>query len=355
MNEPRILFLRLRTRDKILFAKQLGILIGAGIPIMRALQIIHEQASRRPLKIIFGKIFRDVESGKPLSKSLADLEKAFGGFVVNIIRVGEVSGSLERSLDFLSEELKKKEHLRRKIAGALAYPIFIAVATLGIAILLITYVFPKVLPVFQSFKADLPASTRLLIALSAFFGHNWPYLSLGAVILAIILPLSLKREAVRVRTDKFILHLPLIGDLLRCYHTANLTRTLGLLLKSDVRIVEALNITAATSSNLAYREALTRTASALSRGGKISVSFSEFPGLFPSMVVQMISVGETTGNLSHVLLYMAATYEEDLSERTKQLSTAIEPLLMIFMGLLVGFIAVSIITPIYGITQSLHP
>jgi type IV pilus assembly protein PilC len=348
-------FLRLSIKTQILFAKRLGVLINSGVPIMEAMQILEKQSTSKPALYIFGKLTRDVESGQMLSAAMAKFKKVFGEFAVNIVSVGEASGSLSANLSYLADELNKKQELRRKIVAALVYPVFIAASTVGITILLTAYVFPKILPIFQSFKANLPWSTRVLIFLSSVLLHYWFCLLAACLIIVIGVSLFLKNQSVRLRFDKHIIFIPFIGSIVQAYTLANFARTFGLLLKSDVPITEALKIVSATSGNLAYRKEFLAMRETLFRGEKISAHMEKQPRLFPAMLSQMIAVGETTGNLSGSLMFLAAMYEDDLNNFTKNLSTTIEPVLMIFMGLLVGFVAISIITPIYSITQNLHP
>lgn len=348
-------FFRISIKEQILFAKRLGILIYSGLPIMQALQMICNQANSRSTKYVFTQISEDVESGQLLSTSISKFKNIFGEFAINIIRVGELSGSLQHNLHYLAEELKKKQELRRKIIGALVYPLFIGVATLGIAILLTAYVFPKILPIFSSFKSRLPWSTRVLIFFSNGLIHYWLYVILGGIIFIAAVIFILKIRRARLFVDRHILYLPILGKLVQSYQVANFSRTFGLLLKSDVKIVEAIKIVSSTTGNKAYKAELTAMSKTVLKGEKLSSHMKDFPKLFPAIVTQMVAVGENTGNLSSSLMYVAEIYEDELNNLTKNLSTAVEPLLMIFMGLLVGFIAISIITPIYSITQNLHP
>jgi len=338
-----------------MFAKRLSILVKAGVPILEALNLLARQARTRSQRAMFAALIRDVENGQYLSKSMLQFDKVFGDFAINIIRVGEVSGTLHENLNYLAEELKKKQILRRKIVGALVYPIFIVFATLGIAGMLTVYVFPKILPIFHSLNFELPFTTRALIAVSDFL-VQYGWWVLGGVAAAVIaFTLALRLMPVRLLVDRIFLKMPIFGSISQSYHMANLSRTLGLLLKSEVMIVEAAAITANTLNNLVYRRELRVVSENLRKGEKISTHLFKREHLFPPMMSQMITVGESTGNLSETLLYLSDIYEHEVDEATKNLTSLIEPVLMIFMGVIVGFIAISIITPIYGITQNLQP
>lgn len=348
-------YFRLSVKEKILFAKRLAILLRAGVPIMQSLNMLKEQSHSKATSIVLQSLCKDVEHGQSVHASLNQYKKAIGEFALNLIRIGEISGTLADNLDYLAEELKKKQALRRKVIGALVYPVFIVFATLGITVMLTVYVFPKILPIIQSLNADIPWTTRVLMFLSNFFIHDWMYI-LGIIVLFFIAFLyGLKKEAFILFLDRSALRVPLIGRIFQGYHISNICRSLGILLKSDVRIVESINVTARTTTNLAYQKQLEQIAIGLSKGGKISDFTKKDKKLFPPMVSQMVEVGESTGHLSQSLLYVAQIYEDEVEDLTKNLSTVIEPVLMVFMGILVGFVAISIITPIYGITQHLTP
>ncbi|MBI3459071.1 type II secretion system F family protein [Candidatus Azambacteria bacterium] len=216
------------------------------------------------------------------------------------------------------------------------------------------YIFPKILPVLLGLKAELPWSTKGLIFLSNLF-VNYGFVSVIGIIGLIILTwLILKIEKVRFRVHQVILYLPLVGGLSQNYNMANFCRTLGLLLKSDIKIVEALSITADTTNNLVYRQELRHISGDISKGEEISRHLEKNNHLFPIMLSQLVSIGETTGNLTDTLLYLSEFYENRFDETIKNLSIVLEPFLMIIMGTIVGFVAISIITPIYEITQNIR-
>ena len=348
-------FISLSTKEKTLFAKRLAFLVKAGVPIIQSLRILQKQSSSGSRTKILDQVIHDVSNGQFLSTSLAKFGHIFDQFAINLIKIGEESGTLDENLDYLADEMKKKYLLRRKVIGAMVYPIFIVIATLGMAGLLTVYIFPKILPIFASLNAKLPITTRSLIFASDFLSkYGW---ALGVALVALIIGwlFLLRLPAVRLVFEKFIFKLPLIGSISQNYHMANLCRTLGLLLKSDIRVVRAFSIASETTSNLVYRRALLSVAGEVNRGEKITAYMERHPKLFPHILSQMLSIGEATGKLDETFIYLSELYENEVDEMTKNLSTIIEPALMIFMGLIVGFIAVSIITPIYEITQHLQP
>jgi type IV pilus assembly protein PilC len=345
---------KMSTQDQIVFTKRLAILIKSGVSIITALDILKKQASSRGSRQIIGYLRDSIEKGQSLAKAMENYKNVFGHFGVSVTLVGETSGTLVQNLHYLADELKKKQELRRAIVSALIYPAFIVAATIGIVVLLIAYVFPKILPVFTSFKAQLPWSTQVLIAVSSAMQTYWLYFLAGAIILSVGWGLLLRIDSVRLGSDRFLLRLPLLGGMFRSYFIANFSRTFSLLLKSEIGIIQTLNIVGDTVGNAAYKAAFARMAESIARGESLGENMETDRLLFPPLVSQMVGVGEMTGNLGSSLMYLSEMYEDEMNNSTKNLATSIEPALMIFMGILVGFIALSIITPIYGITQSLH-
>lgn len=348
-------FMRFSVQDQAHFAKRLAMILRSGIPIMEGLTMLAGSYQNRSSAFIYGHLLESIANGHSLSTSMGKFKHIFGEFCINIVKVGESSGTLHENLDYLAEELKKKEALKKKVVGALVYPAVIIVATIGISLVLTVYIFPKITPIFQSFHSQLPLSTRILISLSNFLLVDGLWTALALVIASVAFGFSLKMRQVRLLKDRFILKLPLLGKLSQYYNIANMCRTLSLLLKSDVGIITALGIVADSTKNLAYREAIQVLQHDVTKGQKISVELLKRPDLFPTLVAQMVLVGEQTGNLSDSLMYISTMYDEEISDLTKNLTTMIEPILMVVMGIVVGFIAISIITPIYGITTQLAP
>ncbi|OGI82474.1 hypothetical protein A3I95_02665 [Candidatus Nomurabacteria bacterium RIFCSPLOWO2_02_FULL_44_12] len=347
---------RFSVKKQTFFAKRLSFLIRAGVPMLESLHVIKEQTKSKSEIKVFSRVLSDVTNGQTLAVSLARFKGVFGNFAINIIKAGESSGTLIQSLNYLADELKKKEILRKKIMSALLYPIIITIATFGITGLLIVYIFPKILPIFASLKAELPLSTRMIIAISNVVRNDGWYIFFGlAIIAAVVMVLIKKVHQVRFIYDGLILRVPLFGGIAKKYNLTNTLRTLGLLLKSGLTLTESLLITSDTTHNVQYKKAFNDTSMAVMRGKNMSDIFRQFPSLFPDMVGHMIGVGEKSGNLSTTLIYLSEYYENEFDDQTKNLSSSIEPALMIIMGVLVGFVAISIITPIYGITQHLTP
>lgn len=347
---------RLTLKDQIFFAKRLSFFVRAGVPLIEAIDIIRMQTRSKGKKELFKIIQNDIAEGQYLATSLERRGTVFNDFAINIIRVGESSGILTQNLEYLADELTKRKDLRSKVVSALVYPAFITIATFGITILLTVFIFPKILPIFTSLHVPLPLTTRALIAISVYL-KTWGLLTLFFCIVLLVVHLILRRTYISVRRagDRALISVPLMGTIARNYNLANFTRTLGLMLRSGIPITVAMTVTSETTPNLPYREAYVDITDSLVRGETVAQGLARFPKLFPDVLTHMVSVGETTGNLSETLMYLAELYETEVNDLTKNLSSTIEPVLMLVMGLIVGLIAVSVITPIYEITQHLSP
>lgn len=346
---------RFSINEQTIFAKRLSFLMNANVPLMESLHLLREQSKKGARSLVLDHIIADVSQGQSLSKSFGKFPKVFGQFALHIVKIGESSGTLAQNLNYLADELKKRAVLKRKIVSAFIYPAVITIATFAITAFLMLYLFPKIMPIFSSLHMELPVTTRVVMWMSNYL-KVWGLHTiavLGALFIGASILLQ-KNEKVRLAFDRMLLKTPLIGKVIAYYNVANASRTLGLMLKSGVKLSEALPITAQTTKNLLYRNHFLALTKSVDRGEKISVYLQKHQSAFPEVFGQLVAVGEKSGTLSETLVYLSEMYEGEVDEFTKNLSTLIEPFLMIFMGLVVGFIAVSIITPIYGITQNLN-
>lgn len=345
---------RFRIKEQVLFAKRLAFLNETGVSMVDSLNIIINQTKSLKKQRIFLSVRDDVVSGKTLATALKKYPKIFGEFTINIINVGENSGTLAQNLNYLADELNKKHKLQRKIKGALMYPLFITATTFGVTGLLIAYIFPKIMPIFISLNIKLPLLTRVLLQVSVYLQHYGVVTTVLFIIFIILFLLSRKSiKKLQIITDSLILRLPIIGHISRSYNCANFCRTMSLNLKSGVNLVQSLTITASVMGNSIYKNACLEFITYINRGENISTGMKKYSPIFPSMLMQIIFIGETTGKLSESLTYLSEQYEQEVDESTKNLSESIEPILLLTMGVLVGLIAISIITPIYEITKYL--
>jgi type II secretory pathway component PulF len=347
------IFFRLSLKDKMLFARHMEMMTRSGMQIVEALEILKKQTTSRPFIRILDSLIQDLRNGHFLSVGMERYRAIFGDFFINLIRVGETSGTLSENFKYLAEELAKKGELQKKIRGAMAYPIIILFATLGITGILSFVIFPKILPVLKNLNVDLPWTTRTFIFVSEGLIHYGIFIFAGLALALGGLFLLLRIRKFKYAWHQFLLSLPLIGRLMTEVNIINIARTLNLLLHGGVKIVQALDITADTLTNLVYQEEVKRIAQAVQRGETMSKSMIANPRLFPPTFAQMAMVGENTGKLDETLIFLADFYESELDGSTKSMSNILEPLMLLVMGGIVTFVALSIITPIYKITQTL--
>jgi len=348
------LFDRISVQDRINFARHLSLVIKAGLPIYEGLKIIQVQTESGVLKRAVGDLMVSVNSGKFLAEGLQKYEHLFGPFFINIVRVGEASGTLSKNLLYLADELRRQKELQTKVRSAMVYPLVILVATIGVAGFLTFYVFPKLVPVFGSLNVQLPTSTLILLAVLNFLKAYGIVTFIGVVVVIILVRLVVKNfTPVRYIVDESLLFIPVVSDLTTCVNMVNFARVLGLLLKSGVKIVEALDITKNTFSNLVYRRIIHMGGEAMRQGGQLGVYLTGKKRYFPPLVSGMVRIGETTGNLEENLEYLSQYYDDEVDTKLHSLTSLIEPLMLLLMGLLVGFVALSIITPIYSISQGI--
>ncbi|HEY4496618.1 MAG TPA: type II secretion system F family protein [Candidatus Paceibacterota bacterium] len=345
---------RISLAEQILFAKHLSIMLKSGISEVESLRIIQEQIKSKGFKRILSTVIENIENGQFLSDSLAKFKRTFGELFINIIRLGEVSGTLPENLNYLAAEIRKKYELKGKIRAALLYPLIVLFATIGVAGALILFVLPKILPIFNSLGVKIPITTKILIAVVNIVNNYYIWILLGILTIVIIWIFLLRIEKVRYVYSRVMLFMPIVGGTTKDYTMTNITRTMGLLLRSGVKIIEALKTTSETVTNLVYRKALSESAEGVKKGEALYKHLKDRPDIFPTTASRMIEIGERTGSLDENLIYLAEFYESELSEKVKNLSNVLEPILMVIMGLLVGFVAISIITPIYEITQGLQ-
>ncbi len=341
-------------QEKVNFARHLSIGIKSGMPLMENLRLIRGQTRSKRFQRILDRIMKDVENGQFLAQSMKRFRATFGDFFINLVKVGESSGNLSSSLLYLAEELKKQREVSQRVRSALIYPFIILIATLGITVFLTFFIFPKILPIFSSLRVELPFTTRLVIMTLSFIKEYGIWVLGGLVAFIMMIRVLLFIPLTHLFFDRLILSVPVVSKTTMSLTLANFTRSLSVLLKSGMNIVDALATAKGTFHNLYYRREVERIVESVRRGESIARYIENHPRIFPPMVAGMIRVGESTGNLQENLLYLAEFYENEVDELTKNLTAILEPVLLLFMGLLVGFIALSIITPIYKITEGLQ-
>jgi len=339
--------------EKVFFISNLRVMVRSGLSLSDAFKTLAEQTTNRRFKKILNEIKENIEAGQTLTECLARYPAVFSKTFVSMVSAGEVSGTLEANLEELSAQLKKEHELRSRLKAALSYPVVVVVATVGIIIILMVYVLPKLLDIFSSFDATLPLPTRILIA-SVNFTKNHGFVVLIAVITITAGICWFNRTLLGKKIfHKAYLTMPIIGKLVQKVNLARFSRTLSSLLKTDIPVVQSLEITAQTVSNVHYKKAITETAEEIKKGVGIAEVIGRYPKLFPPLVIQMVSVGEKSGTVDVLLRELANFYEEDIDNATKSISSIIEPLLILFLGVVIGGIAIAVIMPMYSLTQQI--
>ncbi len=346
----KFLYLGGVSRKEILFfTKNLAVMLKAGLTLSEALAVLRNQAKGK-LKIVLTEFAEHVEKGYKFSEALEKYPKIFSEIYINIIKIGEQSGTLEENLVHIAEQLGKNWELKKKIKGAMLYPIIVLV---GISILtfgITVFVLPKVTKLFRNFQVELPLTTRILIRVADFFQNYglWAFPITFATI--IFLFWFLRSNFVKPATHLFILKAPIIKNISIHLNLTIFCRTLNILLKSGVTIDEGIKICSKTVSNLYYKNFLAYAFGKIKAGGTLAGILKEKKNLFPETDVQIINVGEKSGALSESLDYCASMHENEVDSITKNLANILEPVLLIVIGCIVGFLALAIITPIYSIT-----
>ena len=336
-------------KEKAVFTKNLALMLKSGLSISESLEILQDQASGK-FKQIVRALAQSVQSGNAFAQALSGYKTLFSGFYINAVKAGEASGTLDASLENVAEYLRKEKDLKSSIQRAMFYPAIVLGLGFVIALVIAFFVLPKILPLFRGLKLKLPLTTRILIALADYI-DRYGGRTLVALFIVGALSVWISRQAwIKPLTHKLILKIPIISGISRNRNLSVSCLTLGTLLKSGLSINEALAITARTVKNRYYRLAIENVDRKVSQGNTLSDSLAEQGKYFPKMATSMIKVGEKSGNLEEELLALAGMYEQEVDNATKLFATAIEPILLVIIGLMVGGLAVSIITPIYMIT-----
>lgn len=344
---------RLSFKDKLFFAKYLSILLNAGLPLDHALSILAEQ-SKGALKTIVETIIKEVQNGRGLANGLAHYPHVFSNIFTNLVRAGETSGTLEQNLNYLADQLQKQYDLSRSIKGAMVYPAVVVFGGLGVSILVIIFVLPNIVGLFQSMNVDLPITTRILIWI-ADASKNYPLqISLGTASFFTLLFGFSKIPAGRRILDKISLSIPVISHIIKSSNLARAFRLIGTLLQSGTPLEQTLEITATTIQQTQYKQLFIRSLTLVKQGGELSDTFKNYPKLIPPISRHLVNVGSETGTLVGSFLYLADFYEKDVEETSKRISTLMEPILIIMMGAGVTFLAFSIISPIYQVVTTVQ-
>jgi len=350
--DGRVYFLSVKIRDKILLAKHLSVMLEAGIPLREAMETLHEQTDSKSLKYILGIAVKDLSGGQVLVFSLNKFQKIFDPFFVNLVKVGETSGTLQSTLQYLAAQLEKTQDLQGKVRNALLYPAIVFCGALGVGIYLGFFMLPQLLPLFSSMDLKLPFTTRMLLAGANGFSAYWPFILAFLIVISVVFVFLFRIEKIKIIVHGFFIRLPILGRLFREIQVMQFSRVFGILLLSGIKIVPALKITADSLTNLVYKREINRIADLIERGEAVGGQLCKLKLLFTKTSANMVVIGERTGRLSESLTALADFSDREIDTMTRNLSTMIEPFVLMLVGIMVGFVALSVITPIYQLTQS---
>ncbi len=333
-------------REKIIFTRQLSVMVKAGLPLVNALQALQRQSENKYFQEVIEKLITEVRGGQTLSKVMEKYPKVFPEVYVAVIRAGESTGQLAEVLLTLAEQQEKQAELIAKVKGALMYPAIIMIALLGVVALIVFFVLPSMQSIFTDYDAELPLTTQLLFASSTFARNYWWLLLILTAAFIYGLKLWFSQPAGRLVYDRIRLVIPVFGGLTKKVYMANFSRTMAMLTKASLPILQSIKIVQKTIANKHYDMAFNRIATAVENGQPLSKAISKEP-IFPPMVTQLTSLGEQSGELESVFMEVARFYDSEVDNITRNLASLIEPILLIVMGAGVGFVVASVLGPIY--------
>jgi type IV pilus assembly protein PilC len=341
-------------KQLVSFTRQLSTLQDAGLPILRSLQILEQQQKPGLLKAIIGGVADEVEGGGTLSDAMANYPKAFDKLYVNMINAGEAGGVLDIILSRLADFMEKAAKLKKKVIGAMIYPIVVISIAIGIVSMIMVFVIPKFEAIFRDFKTELPGVTKLLLAISRWFAqdYGWAYVLFSPIAIILLIKLIRISEGGKYFVDMVKLKIPILGAILGKTAIARFTRTLGTLISAGVPILDAINITKETCGNEVYSRALAKVHDAI-REGESMADPLRATKVCDAIVVNMVDVGEETGDLDKMLIKIADNYDNDVDVLVGSLISILEPVMVVVLGVIVGFIVIALFMPMISLIQGM--
>lgn len=341
-------------KEKMMFARNLSVMISSGLTVSRAVHNLAVQTKNKKFRNILNRLFDDLQSGKNLSEGLAQYPSVFSELFVNMVRVGEAGGNLDEVLNIVAIQLEKEHELLSKVKGAMMYPSVIIIAMIGIGIIMLTYVLPKITGVFKDMDVELPPATRFIIGISDIFKDHSLLVLLGIISVVVFLKIFLGTVPGKKTLSFLTIHLPVISNIVIKVNCARFARIYSSLLKSGINVTDALKIVSNTLTNYYYKKAIEQGMEQIQKGISLSQIIASNGKIFPVLVTQMIEVGEETGKTETVLMKLAEFYEEEVNQITKNMSSIIEPVLMVIIGGAVGFFAVAMLQPMYSLMENIQ-
>lgn len=342
---------KVKLTDKMVFSRQFATMINAGIPISQSLSILHSQTTNKKLKEVLGDAAKKVEGGDPLSSALAEHPDVFSPIYINMVKAGEAGGMLDEVLERLAVQMEKDAEIVSKIRSAMIYPSILTVVTFGAFAFLMVFLVPRMASIFEGLNTELPWYTKLMMGISSFLVNYGLYLVVGIVFGVIMLLRYRKTEKGRRFIDKLLLKLPVFGEIVVKVNVARFARTFGSLMSSGLSVLDALNTTATALGNSVFQDAI-RSISKDVKAGKTIAEPLKSMTIFPPIVSQMVAVGEETGQLDKILIKLAGFYEKEVDSMVSGITSIIEPILIVTLGGLVGFIVVGVFGPLSQLSNA---
>lgn len=335
------------------FTRHLSLSLKSGLTLIEALMLLHDQSNGKLKKILY-EISERLKSGSAFYEALGHYSKYFTPLYLNLVKTGELSGTLEKNLHYLAENLKKTKALKQKVQSAMMYPVLIFVAVVALVAGMVFFVLPKIIPLFKTLNVDLPATTKILIFVADIATEHGAVIMGSLIGVTIFLSWLLKQNFIKPYSHWLVLHTPMLKHIVQLVNLEIMSHTLNTLLLSGITIDSSLQITSDATNNRVYRKAIANCIVEVQKGNTLSSALGRYPKLFPKMMHSMIAMGERTGNLDVILSNLSEFYEEEVDNIMKNLSTVLEPVMLIFIGLIVGTVALGILGPIYKITGSIN-
>lgn len=337
--------------DIVDFTRQLAIMLNAGLTLVDCFSILEKQVTKETMVVVIQNIQKDVLAGNTFSATLQKYPEHFPNLYIALVKSGEASGKLSEILLRLADNLEKQREFQSKIKSALTYPIIVFLGMIGIMFVMITFVIPKLLNLYKDFNIELPFTTQILIVVSSFMSQFWPLVILAVIVAYKFTERYLKTDAGKLILDTILLKLPVFGKIVSISSLVDATRTLSILIGSGVSILDTLSIIIETTGNILYRNAFRNILKSVEKGVSLGNAFNN-ENMFPPILVQMITVGEMTGKLDDTMMRISHYFDLESEVAVKTITTLIEPLILIVLGVGVGFLVMSVITPIYNLTSS---
>lgn len=347
-----LFFSQISFNDTVNFTRQMAMMVNAGLNVVDSLEIFKRQTNKKSLLNLINKILEDIRAGINFSDALKKHNKIFNNLYISLIKAGEKSGKLDEILMNLANDLEKKREFNSKIKSALAYPVIVIITMVIVIFIMFAFIIPQLLSMFREMNLELPLTTRIIMSLSFFLQRNWYFVIIVSMLFLIYFHWWKKTKKGKYLIDKTLINLPAFSQLIMMANLVNTTRTLSILTKAGVSILDSLNIVAETTLNTVYKNSFKNIYQKVEKGESLGKAFSS-EEIFPPILIQMVQVGEETGRLDETLERIANYFEMESEMAIKMIMTLIEPAILIILGLGVGFLVMSVISPIYQLTGSI--